>query len=426
MLDIKFIKENQEAVREAIRLKNINLDLNELLRWERTVVEYKKKIERLQAEKNLNANKVSKASPDERKFLISRGREIAADIEEIKPKLDEAAEKLQTYLLLVPNIPHEGAPIGENGTFNVEIKVWGEARKFDFPILNHVELLEKHHWIESERVGRISGSRTYILKNEMVLMEIALIQFVLKKAQAEGFQLLSLPSLVKEETLYGTGHFPEGRDQVYFLPVENLYLAGTAEVPINALHSKEILDERNLPLLYAGFSPCFRREAGSAGRDVRGLIRVHQFYKVELFVLCKNKVEESLFWLKKLLQIAEEIVQALELPYRVVECCTGDMGVGKVKMFDIETWVPSESKYRETHSCSSFYDWQARRSNLRYRTTNGEVKFCHTLNNTAIATPRILVPLVENHQQRDTTIYIPPVLRGFFENQSYLPVPPKV
>jgi seryl-tRNA synthetase len=180
------------------------------------------------------------------------------------------------------------------------------------------------------------------------------------------------------------------------------------------------LNEKDLPLLYAGFSPCFRREAGSAGRDVRGLIRVHQFYKVELFVICKNDYEESLSWLNKLLSISEEIVQALELPYRVIECCTGDMGTGKVKMFDIETWVPSESKYRETHSCSLLNDWQARRSSIRYRTSKGDVEFCHTLNNTAIATPRILVPFLENHQQKDGSIYIPPAIRHFFDHMEYL------
>ena len=227
--------------------------------------------------------------------------------------------------------------------------------------------------------------------------------------------------MYKRQALYGTGHFPEGKDQVYHFPEENLYLTGTSEVIINSLHADEILQEKDLPLLYAGFSPCFRKEAGSAGRDVRGLIRVHQFYKVELFVICKNDIEESARWFSKLLSISQELMQSLEIPYRVMDCCTGDMGLGKVRMFDIEAWVPSQEKYRETHSCSMLYDWQARRTGLRYRSIDtGELKFCHTLNNTAIATPRIIVPFLENHQTLNGGISLPKVLQPYFSGISKL------
>lgn len=420
MLDLKFIKDNQELVQEAIENKNVPLNLEELLSCEQCVADCKKKIECMQAERNANAKKVSQASSQEREQLIARGREIANEIDLLKPKISDLESQLKDYLFLVPNIPAKEAPIGKNADFNVEIKKWGTAPTFDFPSLDHTEILQKNHWADLERISPICGSRTYALKNEMVLLEMALLQFALRKARSKGFELISLPSLVRDFALYGTGHFPEGKDQVYFLPKDNLYLSGTAEVAINSLHAGEILQESQLPLLYAGFSPCFRRESGSAGRDTKGLIRVHQFYKVELFVICKNDPEESLSWLYKLLQIAEEIMQMLELPYRVIECCTGDMGLGKVRMFDIEAWVPSESKYRETHSCSSLYDWQARRSNVRYRSSDGSVKFCHTLNNTAIATPRILVPFLENHQQKDGSIYIPPSLQYYFEGQEYL------
>lgn len=420
MLDIKFIKENQNAVRQAIQLKNVRLNLDDLLNCEQIVSDHRRKIEALQAERNANAKKVSQAKAEEREDLICKGKEIGQEIEKLKTALVDTEQQLKDFLLLVPNIPSKDAPIGKNEEDNVEVKKWGAPRNFDFPPLNHMEILQKNNWAELQRIANVSGSRTYALKNEMVLLEMALLQFSLKKAQSHQFQLLTLPSLVREQALYGTGHFPEGREQVYFLPADNLYLAGTAEVPINSLHSGEILNEKDLPLLYAGFSPCFRREAGSAGRDVRGLVRVHQFYKVELFVICKNDPDESLSWLRKLLSISEEIVQALELPYRVIECCTGDMGPGKVKMFDLETWVPSESKYRETHSCSSLYDWQARRSNLRYRTAKGDVEFCHTLNNTAIATPRILVPFLENHQQKEGAIYLPAALRNYFDGAAYL------
>lgn len=418
MLDLKFIKDNQELVQEAIQLKKVNLNLDELLLCEQQVAACKKKIEAMQTERNANAKKVSQSTDKE--LLILKGREIAAEIEQLKPILSNLEHKLRDYLLLVPNIPAKEAPIGENEDSNIEVKKWGKAPVFDFPFLSHTEILQKNQWADLERISHVSGSRTYALKNEMVLLEMALLQFALRKACSKGFELISVPSLVRDFALYGTGHFPEGKEQVYFLPKDNLYLSGTAEVPINSLHSGEILQEEQLPLLYAGFSPCFRRESGSAGRDSKGLIRVHQFYKVELFVICKNDPEESLTWLHKLLQIAEEIMQALELPYRVIECCTGDMGLGKVRMFDIEAWVASEAKYRETHSCSSLHDWQARRSNVRYRTADGTVKFCHTLNNTAIATPRILVPFLENHQQEDGSIYLPPSLQPYFEGQAYL------
>lgn len=420
MLDLKFIKENQEAVREAIRLKRSNLNLDELLSAEQELSEHRKKLEALQAERNANAKKIPQATEKERAELVQHGREIGAEIEKIKPLLTAAEERLKGCLFLVPNIPAKDVPIGDDERGNIEVKKWGAPRDFDFPFLNHMEILQKNNWADLERIAAVSGSRSYALKNEMVFLEMALLQFALRKARSKGFTPISVPSFVREASLFGTGHFPEGREQVYFLPSDNLYLAGTAEVPINSLHSGEILQEKDLPLLYAGISPCFRREAGSAGRDVKGLIRVHQFYKVELFVLCRNDPEESHHWLMRLLEIAEEIVQALELPYRVIECCTGDMGAGKVKMFDIEAWVPSESKYRETHSCSSLYDWQARRANLRYRSNSGEMKFCHTLNNTAIATPRILVPFLENHQRKDGSVALPPSLQSFFEGQEVL------
>lgn len=413
MLDLKFIKDNQEIVRRAIALKNSRLDLDALLECEQIVFDCKRKIETLQAERNANAKKVSQTNAEDRAPLILRGKEIGQEIESLKSGLLEKEQQLKEFLLLVPNVPAEDAPVGKSEEENVEVKKWKTPRNFDFPFLDHVDLLQKRDWADLRRIANVSGSRTYALKKEMVLLEMALLQLALKQAISHGFQPLSLPSLVREQPLYGTGHFPEGRDQVYFLPADDLYLAGTSEVPINSLHSGEILNESDLPLLYAGFSPCFRREAGSAGRDVRGLVRVHQFYKVELFVICRNDKQESLSWLHKLLGISEEIVQALELPYRVIECCTGDMGLGKVKMFDLESWVPSESKYRETHSCSMLHDWQARRANLRYRTTQGDVVFCHTLNNTAIATPRILVPFLENHQDREGGVHVPAALRGF-------------
>jgi len=420
MLDLKFIKANPDAVRRAIQAKNVRLDLDALLACEEKVLHYKKKVEELQAERNANAKKVASASAEERPVFIQRGKEIGAEIERWKGDLAVHEAELKESLWLVPNVPAADAPVGKGEEDNVEVKRHGALPKFDFPSLSHVDLLQNRGWAELARIANVSGSRSYALKNEAALLEMALLQFAMSKAVSHGFELLTVPSLVRESALYGTGHFPEGREQVYFLPADSLYLSGTAEVPINSLHAGEVLQESDLPRLYAGFSPCFRREAGSAGRDVRGLVRVHQFFKVELFVFCRNDPEESLSWLHKLLAISEEIVQALEMPYRVIECCTGDMGVGKVKMFDLETWVPSEEKYRETHSCSMLHDWQARRTGVRYRTSQGDMAFCHTLNNTAIATPRILVPFLENHQQKDGRISLPPAIRPYFHGMQTL------
>jgi seryl-tRNA synthetase len=413
MLDLKFIRDNPDAVREAIALKGVALDLNALLAADRDLLELKKKLQQLQEDKNANAKKVPAASKEERPPLIEKGRQIGADIEKMKPEIQTAEEKLQKLLWLVPNIPAPEAPRGKTDAENVEVRRVGEPPKFDFTPRDHVQLLEMHNWAEFVRIANVAGTRSYSLKNEMVLLEFALLRFSLDYMRGKGFNLITVPSMVREFTLFGTGHFPTGRDQVYHLPADDLYLSGTAEVPINSLHAGEILKETDLPLLYGGFSPCFRREAGSAGKDTRGLIRVHQFMKVEQFVLCKNDSAESRKWHLELLKTSEEIVQALEMPYRVVEVCTGDMGAGKVRMYDIETWVPSEKTYRETHSCSSLGDWQARRANLRYRDANGEVKFVHTLNNTALATPRIIAPFIENHQQKDGSVRVPAKLQPY-------------
>lgn len=421
MLDIKFIKKNRELVEKAISQKRVRLSLDELFQSESQVHAYKQKFEGLQKERNSNAKLISQSPIEKKPDLIRRGKEISLELSTLKPKLYNAEQRLRNYLLLVPNIPDEKAPIGTSESDNIEIRRWGKIPTFSFPILDHVEILRKHRWAEMERISKVSGTRTYALRNEMATLEMLLLQIALQKARANGFTVLSLPSVAREFGLYGTGHFPEGKDQVYHLSEENLYLTGTSEVIINSLHADEILQEKELPLLYAGFSPCFRKEAGSAGRDVRGLIRVHQFYKVELFVICKNNVEESAHWFSKLLSISQELMQSLELPYRVMDCCTGDMGLGKVRMFDIEAWVPSQEKYRETHSCSMLYDWQARRTGLRYRSNDtGDLKFCHTLNNTAIATPRIIVPFLENHQMPNGSISLPKILQPYFSGISRL------
>ncbi len=421
MLALQFIRDNVEAVRRAIQVKQVDLNLDDLLAADEEARGLRTRIQKLQEERNANADNTRKASGEQRQGFIARGRAIAEELKALEPSQREAEERLQALLWLVPNIPAADVPVGANEDDNVELRRWGQQPVFSFTPLDHVALLDRHGWADFERVARVAGSRSYSLRGDMVLLEMALLHFALDKLQGRGFTLVSLPSMARESALFGTGHFPSGRDQVYYLPDDDLYLSGTAEVPLNSLHSGEILAESQLPLLYAGYSPCFRREAGAAGRDVRGLIRVHQFYKVEQYVVCRNDPEESARWHAQLLATAEEIVRELELPYHVVECCTGDMGAGKVRMNDLETWVPSESRYRETHSCSSLGDWQARRANLRYRDAEGKVRFCHTLNNTAVATPRLLVPLLENHQQPNGSVRIPPVLQRYMGGKTVLP-----
>jgi len=420
MLDLKQIRENPEAVKRAIIEKRVSLDLDALLAADKHGLSLSRSLQELQEKRNQNAKLIPKASAEERPGLIAEGRRIGDEIAALKPAIDAAEAALRELLLLVPNIPAESAPRGASEADNVVVKTVGEPTRFDFTPLDHVALLDKHGWADLARVAKVAGSRSYALKGDGVLLEQSLLRFALDRLVERGFTPMSVPAFANEAAFIGTGHFPTGREQVYHLEADDKYLTGTSEVTLNALHSGEILAEADLPVRYAGISACFRREAGSAGKDVRGLIRVHQFNKVEQYVMCKNDPEESERWHKTLLEISEGILRDLEIPYRVVECCTGDMGLGKYKMFDVESWVPSEKLYRETHSCSNLHDWQARRSDLRYRDAQGKVRYCHTLNNTALATPRFLVPLLENHQQANGTVRLPAQLQPYLGGRTSL------
>lgn len=420
MFDLKWIRQNPEQVRKAILLKKVQLNLDDLLNADQKLLEIRRRLQLLEEQKNTTAKAVPKASADERKNLILRGKELNTEIENLKPQVQSAEDELEKYLWLMPLLPSPHAPIGISDEENLEVKKWGTPRNFSFKPRDHVELLALNNWADLERVAHVSGTRSYALKNELVLLEMALHRFAMDRLRAKGFTLITVPAVARESAFYGTGHFPTGKDQVYSMNSDSLFLTGTAEVVANSLHSGEILKEADLPILYAAFSPCFRKEAGSSGKDTRGLIRVHQFMKVEQYVICKNDPAESEKWHQEILKTSEELVQALELPYRLMDVCTGDMGPGKFRQYDIEVWVPSEGKYRETHSCSNLQDWQARRTSLRYRDKKDAMNFCHTLNNTAIATPRILVPLLENHQQEDGKVQIPEALRGYLGGAKYL------
>ncbi len=416
MLDIKYIRKNPDIVKQAVQAKSISLSIDELLRLDQELTHCNQKLQVKQRQKNKNAKKFQTALSEKEKSQVAQdGQAISREIQQVKSSRDDVKKQLDILLLKVPNIPSSDSPVGVDDAANRVVKSPEKVK----PLSecgrgrSHVELLVQNQWADFLRVARVCGSRSYCLKNEAVFLEQALIQWSMRCLAKKGFELMSLPNFGSYEAFSNSGHFPEGRDQVYYIEKDNTYLSGTSEVILNSLYKNEILPYEKLPLLLAGFSPCFRREAGSAGQDVKGLLRVHQFIKLEQYVICENNVEQSDQWHNFLLKTAEEILQALELPYRVVLISTGDMGAGKYRQHDLECWLPSLNKYVETHSCSSLLGWQARRTGLRYRNQNNEVVYCYTLNNTAIALPRLLAMFLENHQQKNGSIYIPPVLREY-------------
>jgi seryl-tRNA synthetase len=411
MLGIDFIKANREGVERAIRDKGVTLDVGEILALDTKIRAVKTEIDQLRAERNAISGRFKDAKPEEKAELGRQAKEAGARASELEEGLGREQEALRALMLLVPNIPYEGAPIGADESFNTVIKTVGEPPKFGFEPLDHVALIEKNDWADLSRIVQVSGSRTYCLKGRLALLETRLMSWALGKIADAGFTPITVPAIARPEAFFNQGQFPGHMEETYHLPEDDLWLAGTAEVALTSLHSGEILEADKLPVLYAGYSPCFRREAGSAGKDVRGLLRVHQFVKVEQYVICEADDAVSADWHGKLLGLAEQLLSDLEIPYQVIETSTGDMGLGKYRMNDIESWVPSLSKYRETHSCSTLHDWQARRANIRYRGSDGKVRFAHTLNNTALASPRILVPLLENHQTEDGRVKLPEALQ---------------
>jgi seryl-tRNA synthetase len=411
MLALDFVKANRETVERAIRDKGVVLNLDDLLALDSQVRAIKTEAEALRAERNALSAQFPKAAPEEKSELGRRAKEAGARINKLEERLAGEESALRALLLQLPGIPYEGAPVGADETYNEVIRTVGEPPKFDFEPLDHVALIERNDWGDLSRVTQVSGSRTYCLKGALALLETKLMGWALERIAASGFTPITVPAIAREQAFINQGQFPGHREETYELPNDDLWLAGTAEVVLTSLHSGEIIEADKLPVLYAGFSPCFRREAGSAGKDVRGLLRVHQFEKVEQYVICEADEAQSAEWHATLLRLAEELLQALEIPYQVIETSTGDMGLGKYRMNDIESWVPSLGKYRETHSCSSLHDWQARRANIRYRGQDGKVRFAHTLNNTALASPRILVPLLENHQTADGRVELPQTMQ---------------
>jgi seryl-tRNA synthetase len=424
VLDLKFIVNHPDAVKAGAAKKHIPCDVDEILRLDAERRELVGKVDEARSRSKAAGKQIASASPEERPALVEAQSREKAELKAMEARQKEVVEALDALLLLVPNVPADAVPEGVTDEDNVEIKRWGEPRSFDFEPRSHSELGEAHGWIDVVRGARLAGSRNYVLLGDMSLLEHAVMRFAFDSMVAKGFQALSVPTLVRSETMVGTGYFPGGEDQAYRCDErDDLCLVGTAEVPVTALYQDEILDGADLPLKFVAQSSCYRREAGTYGKDTKGLYRVHQFQKVEQVIVDVADEAGSLEHHQAILGNSEAILQALELPYRVVNVCGGDLGQPQVQKFDIETWMPSRESYGETHSASRFHDFQARRLGLRYRDAEGKVRHCHTLNNTVAASTRMLIALVENHQNADGTVTVPEPLRPYLGGREVLGAP---
>ncbi|MCL2890024.1 MAG: serine--tRNA ligase [Alphaproteobacteria bacterium] len=420
MLDIKFIRENPDMVKNACRVKGFDDVTDAIQELDARVRALKTATQTKTAEKNKITSQIANADTCARAPLVAESKKISSEIADDESALKSAESELNNLLHRVPQIPSADSPIGPDDNSNVVVKTAGIKREFDFTPRPHYEILDMNNWWMPEKIAEVCGARTYCLRGEIAELDLAIQTFVIQKLAARGFEFIQVPAITKPQSVFDAGHFM-GTDlsvmdnDVFYLNAPDKCLSGTCEIVLNSLHNNEIMPEDALTLKYAGWSPCFRKEAGAAGRDTRGLIRVHQFHKVEQFIFCKPQQSDEMHTM--LLGILEEIMIDLEMPYQVLNISTGDMGFNKVKQHDVEAWFPGAGKYVELGSCSSIGEFQSRRTNTRYR-ENGtnEVKFCATLNNTAMALPRSLAAVIENHQNADGSVNIPaalqPLMRG--------------
>ncbi len=421
MLTIKYIRENADKIRRGAVHKNFDPAIvDKVLSADEELKPIKQELERLQAERNSLSKLIPQKKGDEQETLKEKVKSLKSQMDELTEKVKTKQTIYDELMLLVPAPARDDVPIGKDDSQNVQVRTWGEIPKFDFTPLSHIDLGEKRGWVDTERGVKLAGSRSYVLCGELARLEQAVLRYTFDKLCAKGYMPLSIPVLVREEAMINTGYFPLGREQAYFIEKDQLALVGTSEVSLTSYHSGEMLDVSELPKRYFAQSSCFRREAGSYGKDTKGLYRVHQFQKVEQVIIAPNDVKVSEQMHAELLGNAEEILQDFGLPYRVVYVCTGDLGQGQVRKHDIETWMPSRNGYGETHSCSTFHDFQANRLNLRYKDENKDKHVCHTLNNTAIASPRVLIPLLENLQTKDGQIRIPACLQSYMGGQKLI------
>ncbi len=418
MLDIKFIRENKDIVEIAITKKKVKLNLNELLEADDKRLTVLAEVERLRAKQNLVSERMPQLKDESEKAELIRQMQILKeDLKKEEDVLKEVMEVWRGLMLRVPNVPDISVPDGDSDADNKEVKVWGEKTIFDFKPKDHVEIMTKLDMVDFERGTKVHGFRGYFLKNDGAILSMAIWRYAMDFFGKRGFTPMIAPAIARKEHFFGTGHLP-GDAEDLFETQDDDYLSGTAEVPVMGYYSNEVLTKADLPKKFLAFSPCYRREAGSHGKDTKGLIRVHEFYKVEQVILCEASHETSVTLHEWLNRNTEEFIESLNIPYHTVMNCGGDLGLGQVKKYDIELWVPGEEKYREISSASYFHDFQTRRFNIRYKDEEGKIRFAHSLNCTAIPTPRILVSLIENFQQADGSVRIPDVLVPYMGKDS--------
>jgi len=421
MIDIKIIRQDPERFKQACKSKGFDVDIDRLIEVDSSSRALKKRLQDITTEKNALGKSIPKLSGDEKREILdklsalkSEESRIAEDLKSLQPEFDSLMQE-------VPQPADDDVPGGADDSENVEIEKWGEIREFDFVPKDHVELGLGLDIIDIARAVKLAGTRNYFLKGADALLHWAVLRYSIDFMIGKGYVPMSVPMLMRNEAMASTGYYPGAEEQTYRMERDELNLVGTAEVPLTAYHSGEILEQRQLPLKFVGLSTCYRREAGAAGKDTHGLYRIHQFDKVEQVVICENDNAQSAMFHEEIRKNAEGVMQGLGIPYRVVNVCTGDLGRGQAKKYDIEAWMPSRGSYGETHSASKFYDFQARRMNLRYK--NGETKknlFCHTLNNTVIASPRVLIAVMELYQNADGSITVPEVLRSYMNGMEVI------
>lgn len=414
MLDISYIRQNKDLVKEATSHKQLDPRVvDQLLAVDEKRLTLLKEVEEIRQQINQNADKIKQQVQKSKKPAtedIKNGKELKTQLKEIEPGFKKIEAEFEELMLQIPNVPAKDVPVGKDESGNEVVRQVGELPKFDFKPKTHQELMMDLDLLDTKRAVQIGGFRSYFLKNEAVLLEQAILQYALQVMIKNGFTPMTVPVMVNKEALIGTGYFPWGEED-HYTTQDGTHLAGTAEVALTAFHQGETLNRKDLPIKMTGISPCFRREVGSYGKDTQGIIRVHQFNKVEQVVYTVADEAETRKWHEKMTGISEQLLTDLGLPYQVLIMCTGDMGAGQRKKYDIETWFPAQDKYRETHSASYFNDFQARRLNIRYQDENGELKYVYTLNNTVAATPRLLAAVIENYQQKDGSIIVPEVLQ---------------
>jgi seryl-tRNA synthetase len=413
MLDIKFIRENPEKVKEGCQKKGARVDIDRILEIDKKKRETITALEDMRAKKNKASKDIAEAKfEQEKKKIIMEMKELDKGNDRLEKGLKDLDEEFRSLLSVIPNLPLDDVPVGKSEKENVVLEEIGEKTKFDFQPKDYMEIGEKLDLIDVKRAAKTSGTRFGFIKKEAALLEFAIVNFAIEKLVKRGFVLVIPPVMIKTEMARGMGFLEQAdANEAYYLPQDDLYLVGTAEQPLGTMHAGETFEEKDLPRRYIGFSTCFRREAGSYGKDTKGIFRVHQFDKVEMFSFCRP--EDSQKEHKFFLDTEKELMSELKIPYRVLQMCTGDLGFPTASKYDIEAWIPSENRYRETHSTSNCTDFQARRLNIRYKKKKGGLDFVHTINGTAFAVSRTLIAIIENYQQKDGSLKVPAALQKY-------------